>query len=143
MELNPKIIRWARYYGTVVSYKTFKWLNTLLFKALLKWQYKKHPTRSRKWLNNVYYHTKEKRNWVFGIKSKKTDELITVKQYTDIPIERFVKVRGDKSPYDGDVLYWSFRLNNHPIISSNVSKLFKKQKGRCNICKLPFFLWIL
>jgi RNA-directed DNA polymerase len=67
MELNLKIIGWARYYGTVVSYKIFKWLNTLLFKALLKWQYKKHSTRSRKWLNNVYYHTKENRNWIFGI----------------------------------------------------------------------------
>lgn len=139
MELNPKIIGWARYYRTVVSYKTFKWLNTLLFKALFKWQYKKHPTRSRKWLNNVYYHTKDNRNWVFGIKSKKNDELITVKQYTDVPIERFVKVRGDKSPYDGDILYWSLRLNNHPITSNNVSKLLKRQKGRCNICKLPFF----
>ena len=44
MELNPKVIGWARYYRTAVSYKTFKWLDNLLFKALLKWQYKKHPT---------------------------------------------------------------------------------------------------
>lgn len=48
MELNPKIIGWARYYHTAVSYKTFKWLDTFLFKALFEWQYKKHPTRSRK-----------------------------------------------------------------------------------------------
>jgi len=67
MELHLKIIGWERYYSTVDSYKTFKWLNTLLFKALLKWQYKKHPTRSRKWLNNVYYYTKENRNRFFGI----------------------------------------------------------------------------
>lgn len=139
MKLNPKILGWARYYRTVVSYKTFKWLDNLLFKALLKWQYKKHPTRSRKWLNTVYYHTKENRNWVFGIKSKDNNELISVKQYTDIPIERFVKVKNDSSPYDGNTLYWSSRLNNHPITSTNVAKLLKKQKGRCNICKLPFF----
>jgi RNA-directed DNA polymerase len=139
MKLNPKILGWARYYRTVVSYKTFKWLNNLLFKALLKWQYKKHPTRSRKWLNRVYYHAKENRNWVFGIKSKDNNELISVKQYTDIPIERFVKVKGDRTPYDGNTLYWSSRLNNHPITSTNVAKLLKKQKGRCNICKLPFF----
>jgi RNA-directed DNA polymerase len=139
MKLNPKILGWARYYRTVVSYKTFKWLDSLLFKALLKWQYKKHSTRSRKWLNRVYYHTKENRNWVFGIKSKDNNELISVKQYTDIPIERFVKVKGDRSPYDGNTLYWSSRLNNHPITSTNVAKLLKKQKGRCNICKLPFF----
>jgi RNA-directed DNA polymerase len=139
MELNPKIIGWARYYRTAVSYKTFKWLDSLLFKALLKWQYKKHSTRSRKWLNSVYYHKKENKNWVFGIKSKKNNELISVKQHTDVPIERFAKVRGEKSPYDGDILYWSFRLNNHPVMSSSVSKLLKKQKGRCNFCKLPFF----
>ena len=139
MELNPKILGWSRYYRTVVSYKTFKCLNTLLFKALLKWQYKKHPTRSRKWLNTVYYHTKENRSWVFGIRSKDDSELTTLKQYTDIPIERFTKVKGVRSPYDGDVLYWSSRLNNHSITSTNVSKLLKKQKGRCNICKLAFF----
>jgi RNA-directed DNA polymerase len=139
MELNPKIIGWARYYHTVVSYKIFKWLDTLLFKALLEWQYKKHPTQSRKWLNQIYYHKKEKRNWVFGIKLSKNSELISLKSYTDVPIKRFIKVKGEKSPYDGDTLYWSFRLNNHPIISGNVSKMLKKQKGLCNFCKLPFF----
>jgi len=139
MELNPKILGWARYYHTVASYKTFKWFDTLLFRALLKWQYKKHPTRSRKWLNNLYYHKKEEKNWVFGMKSPKNNELISLKSYTDVPIKRFVKVKGEKSPYDGDMLYWSFRLNNHPIISGNVSKLLKKQKGLCNFCNLPFF----
>jgi RNA-directed DNA polymerase len=81
----------------------------------------------------------QKRNWVFGIKLSKNSELISLKSYTDVPIKRFIKVKGEKSPYDGDTLYWSFRLNNHPIISGNVSKMLKKQKGLCNFCKLPFF----
>jgi RNA-directed DNA polymerase len=139
MELNPKIIGWARYYRAAVSYRTFKWLDTLLFKALLKWQYKKHSTKSRKWLNNVYYHKKGNRKWVFGFKSKDNNELITIKRYADIPIERFIKVRGDKSPYDGDILYWSLRLSNYPVMSGNVSKILKRQKGCCNLCGLPFF----
>ena len=98
MELNPKIIGWAR-----------------------------------------YYHKKEKINWVFGMKLSKNSELISLKSYTDVPIERFIKVKGEKSPYDGDTFYRSFRLNNHPIIPGNVSKLLKKQKGLCNFYKLPFF----
>nr|WAK85037.1 hypothetical protein [Amicula sp. isolate GU52X-4 cfCalB7] len=73
------------------------------------------------------------------MKSSKNNELITLKSYTDVPVERFVKVKGERSPYDGDMLYWSLRLNNHPLISSNVSKLLKKQKGLCNFCKLLFF----
>lgn len=71
--------------------------------------------------------------------SKNNNESISLKSYIDVPIERFVKVKGEKSPYDGDILYWSLRLNNHPRISGNVSKLLKKQKGLCNFCKLPFF----
>ena len=139
MELNPRIINWARYYRTVVSYKTFKWLNHLMFKALLKWQYKKHSKTSRKWLNKIYYHKKGNRNWVFGIKLGQNNQVVSLKQYTDVPIERFVKVKGTKSPYDGDFLYWALRLNNHPVISGNVVKMLKRQKGRCSICKLPFF----
>lgn len=61
MELNPKIIGWAIYYRTVVSYKSFKWLNRLLSRALLRWQYKKHLTRSCKWLNSCYYYEKVRR----------------------------------------------------------------------------------
>jgi len=73
------------------------------------------------------------------MKLSKNSELISLKSYTNVPIERFIKVKREKSPYDGDTLYWSFRLNNHHIISGNVSKLLKKQKGLCNFCKLPFF----
>lgn len=50
------------------------------------------------------------------------------------------EVKGEKSSYDCDTLYWFLRLNNHPIIRSSVSKLLKKQKGLCNLCKLLFFL---
>lgn len=54
--------------------------------------------------------------------------------------EKFVIVKKDKLPYNGDILYWSLRLNNHPIISGNVSKLLKRQKVcLCDFCKLPFF----
>ena len=69
----------------------------------------------------------------------KNSELTSLKYYTDVPIKRFIKVKGEKSPHDDNTLYWSFRLNNHPIISDNVSKMLKKQKGLFNLCKLSFF----
>lgn len=61
----------------------------------------------------------------FGVKTNNT-EVIMLKQYTDIPIERFVKVKGEKSLYDGNILYWSTRLNNHLTMSGNLLKLLKK-----------------
>lgn len=131
--LNPMIIGWARYYQTVVSYKIFKWCDAELFKALLAWTRKTHKKRSRKWQNARYFHTLGTKKWTFGI--KKESEIISLKNHTDIPIERHIKVKDTDSPYNGNWMYWSNRLNIYPLFFS----LIKNQKGRCNWCKRPFF----
>jgi RNA-directed DNA polymerase len=48
------------------------------------------------------------------------------------------KVKGESSPYDGNLVYWSTRMGNNPEMPSRVSKLLKQQKGRCAHCKLYF-----
>jgi len=58
--------------------------------------------------------------------------------YVDTPIVRHVKVRGDKSPYDGDWVYWVRRLGRDPTKSDRVVKLLKQQNGLCMICGLYF-----
>jgi len=58
--------------------------------------------------------------------------------YADTPIVRHVKVRGDKSPYDGDWVYWVRRLGRDPTKSDRVVKLLKRQGGRCVMCGLYF-----
>lgn len=136
-KLNPMIIGWARYYHKVVSYKIFKWCDTFLFEALTRWTRKNHRNRSRKWQNARYFHTIGTRNWIFGIRKK--EEIVTLKNHTDIPIERHTKVRGTESPYNGDWMYWSTRLQKYPTVANNVIVMMKRQKGRCNWCKRPFF----
>jgi 5-methylcytosine-specific restriction endonuclease McrA len=50
---------------------------------------------------------------------------------------RFNNVTGDKSPYDGDFLYWSNRENaNYDGITA---RLLKKQNHKCAECNLSFF----
>ena len=58
--------------------------------------------------------------------------------YVDTPIVRHVKVRGDKSPYDGDWVYWVQRLGRDPTKSDRVVRLLKRQGGLCMICGLYF-----
>ena len=58
--------------------------------------------------------------------------------YVDTPIVRHVKVRGDKSPYDGDWVYWVRRLGRDPTKSDRVVKLMKRQGGLCMNCGLYF-----
>lgn len=135
--LNPKIIGWARYYHTVVSSSIFNWCNARIYHLCEIWVRKKHPTQTRKWQNERYFHTVGPRNWVFGYLSE-DKELITLKQYTDVPIRRHTKVIGTRSPYDGRGEYWSNRINIYPLVSVNVKRLMKQQEGKCAWCKQRF-----
>jgi 5-methylcytosine-specific restriction endonuclease McrA len=47
---------------------------------------------------------------------------------------RHVKVQGNKSPYDGDLTYWSER--NSKLYDGKTSKLLKKQNHTCGHCGL-------
>ncbi|MDV2996755.1 MAG: hypothetical protein N4J56_006460 [Chroococcidiopsis sp. SAG 2025] len=53
-------------------------------------------------------------------------------------MNNYVKVLGDKSPFDGDLIYWSLRLSKHPQMPSTKAKLLKVQKGKCAWCDLHF-----
>src|SRR5262249_54711640 len=59
-------------------------------------------------------------------------------QHTDTRIVRRVKVRGTRSPFDGDWIYWSTRLGRHPEVLPAVARLLKRQEGKCNWCGLFF-----
>ncbi|MEB3830276.1 hypothetical protein LKK83_22650, partial [Phormidium sp. CCY1219] len=52
----------------------------------------------------------------------------------ETPIVRHVKVKGEASPYDGNLKYWSTRMGKQPGVPTRVSKLLKKQKGKCTHC---------
>lgn len=49
---------------------------------------------------------------------------------------RFVKVKGNASPYNSDIRYWSKRTNNN--YDGLTAKTLKKQKFKCLSCNLPF-----
>jgi RNA-directed DNA polymerase len=48
----------------------------------------------------------------------------------------FIKVKGEKSPYDGDINYWSKR--NSKLYHGVTSKALKKQNHTCASCGLKF-----
>ncbi len=47
---------------------------------------------------------------------------------------KFVKVKGEKSPYDGDIAYWSER--NSKLYNGDTSKALKRQNHKCGKCGL-------
>jgi RNA-directed DNA polymerase len=131
-QLNPIIRGWANYYATVVSKDTFERLSHLTFVKLLRWAKRRHSTKSRKWIVRKYWRL-ETGSWNFAPK----DEVSLIRHY-ETPIRRHIKVRGNKSPYDGDWIYWATRRGREPSLPKRVATLLKRQAGKCAHCGLYF-----
>ena len=61
-----------------------------------------------------------------------------LRAHSEISITRHVKVQGNRSPYDGDWVYWSTRQGRHPSVRARLARLLKAQRGRCRYCGLFF-----
>jgi RNA-directed DNA polymerase len=133
--LNPVIRGWSNYYSTVCSKETYSICDHIIYQQLKRWAERRHPNQTHSWVAQKYwqsdYSNGKMRNWTFGIK-----EGIKVILHQDTPIIRHAKVRGKKSPYDGDLVYWASRLGKHPETTTRMTTLLKKQKGKCNHCGL-------
>lgn len=132
-QLNPVIRGWSRYYRSVVATKTFSKCDCILYHQLVQWALHKHPTRGQWWIHRKYWQKDETRNWVFS-----TPERVEIRQHNMTKIQRHAKVKGEASPYDGDLLYWSKRLKEHSMLSGTLAKLLQKQQGKCKWCGLLF-----
>jgi RNA-directed DNA polymerase len=131
--LNPIVNGWSRYYVPVVSRKVFEKMDHETFYKLWQWATYRHPNKSKRWIKRKYFRTLGKAKWRFITQAGKY-----LAQHSDHPIKRHVKVRGRKSPYDGDWIYWATKLGKSLIISPRVAKLLKHQKGKCDQCNLWF-----
>ncbi|NEO62875.1 MAG: group II intron reverse transcriptase/maturase [Moorea sp. SIO4G2] len=143
-KLKPIIRGWSNYNRSVVSAKIFKGLDYLLWNKLRRWGYRRHPNKSRTWVKDKYWGTKEEKpkepwdapkidNWVFM-----TKEGNYLPKHAKTKIVRHVKVKETRSPFDGDLVYWSNRMQKHPEMTSQKGKLLKRQKGKCAHCGLTF-----
>jgi RNA-directed DNA polymerase len=136
-QLNPIIRGWANYYSTVCSKFSYCKLDSLMYQKLRAWAKRRHPNKTMGKVVKKYWHTIDDDNWVFA--TRKGDENpLWLQKYADIPIERHTKVKGELSPYDGNLVYWSIRMGKNPEMPSRVSKLLKEQEGKCTHCGLHF-----
>jgi RNA-directed DNA polymerase len=129
--LNPKIRGWAQYYRTCVAKQTFSKLDRLMYDKLAQWASWRHPRKRRAWRYRRYWRRRRTRD-------EFSDGRHVLNHYADMPIVRYVKVKGNKSPYDGDWVYWGARLGRDPTRPGRVIRLLKQQQGRCDYCGLRF-----
>jgi RNA-directed DNA polymerase len=135
-KLNPIIRGWANYYSTVRSKKVFSKMDAQVYIKLASWAKHRHRNKGKKWLAKKYWKTIGGDNWVFATRDGKNP--IRLLKHSATKIQDYVKVKGDASPYDGNLVYWSSRMGCHPEMPTRTASLLKKQKGKCAHCELYF-----
>ncbi len=131
-KLNTVIRGWSNYYKSVVSKATFSKMDRLVYMRIRRWADRRHPNKNKIWVSHKYWKSIGLDNWVFG------DKEYSLLKHSKTAIKRHIKVRGNKSPYDGDTNYWASRMGKHPKLRASIAKLLKKQSGKCNLCHLTF-----
>ena len=136
--LNPIIRGWANYYSTVVSKEIYSGMDRLTYQQLRAWANRRHPNKNRGWVANKYWQNIKNDQWVFANRGEGKRKKIRLRKHSETPIVRHEKVQAERSPYDGDWIYWSTRMGMHPEVATRVATLLKKQKGICAHCGLFF-----
>ena len=134
--LNPVIRGWTNYFSAVSSKRCFSQLGHWLYGNLQNWARHRHPHQGRRWVSFRYWLVGEGKGWQFATRSGEEDRRL--QRHSETPIRRHAKVQAQRSPYDGDWVYWSTRMGRHPEVNYRVAALLKRQKGKCPQCRLFF-----
>jgi RNA-directed DNA polymerase len=108
-QLNPIIRGWANYYSAVVSKEIYTRIDNLMYQKLRAWAKRRHRNKTEKWVSKKYWHTIGSNNWAFATKKEDKSHLRLL-SHAETSIIRHVKVKGESSPYDGNLVYWSKRM---------------------------------
>lgn len=133
-QLSWLIRGWANYFKTGShSWETFEELQFHhMNKLFMNWGRKRYSKKGLGYISSKIFFKTDKSTNTFGCKLG--ERIVTVPTMYEFPYKLHTKVKGDKSPYDGDWIYWTKRMADHPQAPKDVQFGIKKQKGKCHLC---------
>lgn len=138
-KLNPILRGWYNYHRHVVSQRTFQKMSHFVFWKIWAWATRRHPNKSRKWIQRRYFHRIGNAT-IFAkvVKGKKGKVTMLQLVYPkDISKRRYIKVRDKTNPYDpADKPYFKKR-NTWKMFGRLGGRswiIWNKQKGCCLAC---------
>ena len=105
-----------------------------LYMIVHNWLRRQYRTSGK---NPKYYKKIRNRDWVPYVKTKTSESYLDTyyREGDTYGINQHIKVKGNKSPYNGDWAYWGTRSVSNNYISDQKLRLLRKQIGRCIACK--------
>jgi RNA-directed DNA polymerase len=138
--LNPIIRGWANYYRTVVSSRTFNYLDHWMYRRAMRYARQTHPNKPKKWLVERYWgklNPERDDRGVFGDKRPdKHGRFHYLLKFSWFKIERHTLVKGTASPDDASLreYWWARRKVNIRHLSASDVNLANDQDWVCPIC---------
>ena len=111
-QLNPLIRGWTYYFRHGAAKRTFNRLDHYIFRQLLRWTKRRHPTKSAGWKYRKYFSAVTGLFSVRLTKEKGLSEVLTLYRASSTRIQRHVKIRGAANPYDPQYTRY-FELRHH------------------------------
>jgi RNA-directed DNA polymerase len=132
--LNGIIRGWSNYFRHCNAKHSFSRLDNLVWYKLWKALRRRHKKRGRTW--TVQNHLKmPDGKWRFNCPSSMDDqEAQVMRLFAETPILKHMQLRKGKSYFDGDWAYWGTRLGKYPAIPLELTRLLKRQHGKCYCC---------
>lgn len=148
--LRPRILGWANYFRYCECKEVFHRLTHTIYLQLRAWVFRRDTRNGRRVIKERYFPTG--REYSFMGKTHRDNWILVGKKGSPsgsakhnflphlvwVPSQKFVKVKGAKSPYDGDEVYWTKRTLSQGSLSTRVATLLRRQEGLCTWCKAPF-----
>ncbi|MEM9538838.1 MAG: group II intron reverse transcriptase/maturase [Cyanobacteria bacterium P01_E01_bin.42] len=145
--LNPLLRGFANYYRGAVSKQAFSYIHNRVKLYLWRWAKRRHPNKSKTWVQNRYYSRYKGDNWTFMCQGtdkqgKKTFHILY--NISSTPIIRHIKVKGQFSPDDPSLSeYWQKRQEKdgkkYWAKGSKYEQIAKEQNWKCPICNDSLF----
>jgi RNA-directed DNA polymerase len=120
-KLNPIIRGWSNYYSGVAAKETFSSEDYVMWSMLRAWSVSRRGKNQKAYAIRKYFRNGRHGVWTFA-----TADGLTLWKHADTEIKRHTLIQPDKSPYDGDWVYWSTRRGTDIETPTRVAKLLKK-----------------
>lgn len=106
--LNSKILGWAHYHRSNCAKRTFSFVDSHIFKYVVRWVNRKHPRKGWSWKRKRYFR-KLGPNWVFYDvlpiqNQQRGTQFLCLAKASSVPIKRHVKIKGAANPYNPEHL---------------------------------------
>ncbi len=140
--LNPIIRGWVNYHRHVVAKRTYKRVDSHIWRALWRWARRRHPNKSCKWIRQKYFRTLGQRHWSFATQTRRDNgepRILALLYASDTRIVRHVGVKSDANPFDPawDSYFAqrkSARMMERLQDRGFPKRLWQQQEGKCPGC---------